>query len=71
MTIEDEFLFLMQCPMYSHIKSIFFFKRSKNVFNFSLLNSKLQFNWLLANSDNLVIIQLANFVYDCFEIHGK
>ena len=29
------------------------------------------FNWLLANSDDLVIIQLVNIVYDCFEIHGK
>ena len=31
MTIEDEFQFLMQCPRYSHIRSNFFFKRSKTV----------------------------------------
>ena len=47
------------------------YDRQKQCKNFSLLSSKLQFNWLLANSDNLVIIQLANFIYDCFEIHGK
>ena len=71
MTIEDEFHFIMQCPRYSHIRSNFFSAVQKQCKNFSLLSSKLQFNWLLANSDNLVIIQLANFIYDCFEIHGK
>ena len=71
MTIEDEFHFLMQCPRYSHIRSNFFSNVQKQCKNFSLLSSKLQFNWLLANSDNLVIIQLANFIYDCFEIHDK
>ena len=71
MTIEDEFHFLMQCPRYSQIRSHFFSNIQTQCKNFPLLNSKLLFNWLLANSDELVIIQLANFVYDCFEIHGK
>ena len=61
----------MQCQRYSHIRSNFFSNVQKQCKNFSLLSSKLQFNWLLANNDNLIVIQLANFIYDCFEIHGK
>ena len=49
----------------------FFSNVQKQCKNFSLLNSKFQFNWFLVNSDGLVIIQLANFVCDCFDIHGK
>ena len=56
MTIEDEFHFLMQWPRYSHIRSNFLSYFQKQCKNFPLLNSKLQFNWLLANSDDLVII---------------
>ena len=55
----------MQCPRYSHIVNDFFqmFKNSVRIF---LLNSKLQLNWLLENSDDLVILQLANFIYIFF-----
>ena len=68
-TIEDEFHFLMQCPKYSHLRNNFFSIVQKRCKNFLLLDSKLQFNWLLANSDDLVILRLADFIFDCFEIH--
>lgn len=69
--IEDEFHFLMQCPMYSHLQKNFFSIVQKQCKNFSSHNSKIQFNWLLANSDDFVILQLADYVFDCFEIHSK
>ena len=68
-TIEDEFHFLMQCPKYSHLRNNFFSIVQKRCKNILLLDSKLQFNWLLANSDDLVILRLADFIFDCFEIH--
>ena len=43
----------------------------KHCKKFLSLDDKSKFNWLLANSDDEVIIQLGSFVYECFEIHGK
>ena len=50
----------------------FFLQLFKNIVKIFLsLDDKSKFNWLLANSDDEVIIQLGSFVYECFEIHGK
>ena len=70
--IEDELHFLIQCPRYSHVRNTFFSAIVQNHCKFFLsLDDKSKFNWLLANSDDEVIIQLGSFVYECFEIHGK
>ena len=60
----------MQCPRYSHIRSNFFSNVKKQCKTFHYL-IVLQFKWLLADSDDLVNLRLANFVNDCFKIHGK
>ena len=38
--------------------------------NFSSLEDKLKFNWLLTNSDKSIIIELSNFIFESFAVHA-
>ena len=69
--IEDEFHFLIQCPKYLHIRNSFYLPVQNHCKNLLLLDDKLKFNRLLTKSDENVILELANFIFEGFLIHGN
>lgn len=69
--IEDEIHFLIKCPKYDIYRNLFFSSVQKHCRNFSLLDDKSKFNWLITNSDKSIITELSNFIYESFAIHSS
>ena len=68
--IEDEFHFLNKCSKYNSPRNNLFLVVQINCRNFCSLKDKVNFNWLLTNSDKNVIIELSNFLFESFAIHA-
>ena len=39
--------------------------------NFYSLEDRSKFNWLLSNTDDIIITELSNFIYESFAIHAS
>ena len=64
------FIFLIKCSKYNSPRNNLFSVVQINCRNFCSLEDKVKFNWLLANSDKNVIIELSNFLFESFALHA-
>lgn len=68
---EDEFHCLIVCPRYNVIRNNLFSVVQKHCLKFSSLDSKSKFNWLLSNTDDIIVTELSNFIHEIFNIHDS
>ena len=67
MTVEDEFHFVMCCPSYNS-QRMEFFDWVKNIYkNFSTLDDRNKFIWLMSNEDQDFCQRFGRFISECFE----
>ena len=59
--VEDEFHFLLNCPLYSDIRHTFIDNIQRNCNNFYHLSEKNNFLRILTNEDNNILLKLCDF----------
>ena len=67
--IEDEFHFLIQCPKYDNVRNTLFSVGQKHCVNFTSLDDRNKFIWLLTTTDTYIISALSDFIFEAFQIH--
>ena len=65
--VEDEFHFLLKCPLYSDIRHHFIDNIQRNCDNFHHL-SEIFFLWILTNEDNTILLKLCDFLLKGFNL---
>ena len=60
--VENEVHFILQCPVYSEIRKLYFQQVSKTCQNFSNLSAWEKFLWLFNNEDISVLKSLGNYI---------
>ena len=66
--VEDEFHFLLNCPLYSDIRHNFIDNIQRNCDNFHHLSEKNKFLWILTNEDNNILLKLCDFLLKGFNL---
>lgn len=69
--IEDEFHFLMECPLYIANREHFMTEIEKSNKNFKFLSKENKFSWLLINENEKIITLLSQFLLKCFNIRKE
>jgi hypothetical protein len=66
--VEDEFHFLLKCPLYSDIRHNFIDNVQRNCDNVHPLSEKKYFLWILRNEDNNMLLKLCDFLLKGFNL---
>jgi hypothetical protein len=66
--VEDEFHFLLECPLYHLERNIFMEKIGNKYPNISNLQPNMQFLWIMSTEDSFVCTETAEYVYVCFQM---
>ena len=70
--IEDEFHFVIKCPLYSCERKALYKSLTNNSNNFELLNSDDQkFMFIMTNEDEVVMAKLAKFTFNSLQLREK
>ncbi len=65
--MEDEYHFLMQCPIYQNHRSTLLSICAENCTNFTQLSHKQQFLWIMTNDNKSCQQELGKYLWLCFE----
>ena len=65
--VEDEFHFLLMCPMYTEARNSLFHKANLACRQFTNLNDEMKFIWLLTSEAPEIIRATATFIHDSFQ----
>ena len=65
---EDEIHFMLECPKYDTIRSIYLQQCADLCKNFATLNCKDQFIFLLSNENEKLIETTASYIWQCFNL---
>lgn len=68
--IEDEFHFLLVCPLYNCDRLNFVCDITTACNNFYLLSDKDKFFWILNNEDKNILVLLYNYISNCFLVRN-
>ena len=69
--IEDEVHFLFQCPTYSMIRNIFYYKVKTLIPNITELPINGLINELMNSSNYFINIQFIKYISACFDVRDK
>ncbi len=69
--IEDEFHFIIECPMYKQLRDNLFTTISGVNYHFINYNSMNQFIWIMTNEDHRILNKFGDFVIGAWEIRQK
>ena len=68
--IEDEFHFLINCPLYNQCRESLFAQAHEHCQNFNNLDCKSKFLWLMTTEDQHILKKLCIFLIQSFELRS-